>query len=88
VADLHRRALLDRHLPGWLDTSHRDDAGWVAWLDQAVAFYAQHGHLPPKRTPVGRWLARQRQTARGQRNITMDPQRQALLDERLPGWLA
>ncbi|MCL2455282.1 MAG: helicase associated domain-containing protein [Micrococcales bacterium] len=86
--DPKRRALLDAHLPGWADVSKRDDAGWTASFEVAVAFYKQYGRLPSRSAPGGVWLARQRQAMKGQSRSVMDPRRQALLDEHLPGWLS
>jgi hypothetical protein len=84
---------MDERLPGWLETNRatanqrRNDVTWAVWLDDIVAFYEQHRRLPPKSTRLGEWLSRQRQIARGQMRYTMDPERRAMLDERLPGWL-
>jgi hypothetical protein len=57
------------------------DAAWGARFDEAVAYHAEHGRLPPESTPgLGRWLATQR-TMRE----TMAPERKARL-EALPVW--
>ena len=82
-----RRALLDERLPGWSEPVYHDTA-WTTQLDEAVAYYEQHGRLPPASTKPGRWLAKQRQLARGTlKPGTLVPWRRAMLDQRLPGWL-
>ena len=87
--DPRRRAVLDQLLPGWLKapTPPKDDATWAAQLDRVVAHYEQSGRFPAYGTQLGRWFHTQRQLARGNRRYPLDPQRWAMLDERLPGWL-
>ncbi len=56
---------------------------WDARYDEAVAYHAEHGRLPPSRTPggLGRWV----DTQRGSR-ATMAPERKARL-EALAWWV-
>jgi hypothetical protein len=73
--DAERKAKLDAL--GWWEWDPHD-AAWDAMFDELVAYYAEHGRLPPRSTPpmrLGYWVHTQRQ-----RRATMDAERKAKLD--------
>jgi hypothetical protein len=74
-----RKARLDA-LAWWVwDTL--DDA-WSTKFDELVEYHAEHGRLPPQRTPgLGIWVQSQRKS-----RATMTPERKAQLDA-LPWWV-
>jgi hypothetical protein len=78
--DAERKAKLDA-LGWWVWDPH--DAAWDARYDELVAYYAEHGTLPPKSTPggLGKWVTTQRK-----KRATMDADRKAKLDA-LPWWV-
>ena len=53
---------------------------WLVRLDELVAYRAEHGCFPPQRTPLGRWVGRQRRAKE-----TMDADRKARLVA-MPWW--
>jgi hypothetical protein len=57
------------------------DAAWDARFDETIAYHAEHGRLPPRSTPGGAWVHKQR-TMRE----TMAPERKARL-EALEWWV-
>jgi hypothetical protein len=60
---------------------------WFATADALVAFATEQGRLPNQgEGSLGVWLKNQRQAAHGTGKRTWNAERQAYLDERLPGW--
>lgn len=75
---------------GWWGFRPADET-WELNLAEVVDFRSRHGHWPrasrtvePEERRLGRWLSNQRQDCR---NLLLSEQRQARLDEALPGWL-
>lgn len=61
----------------------REQRAWVENLEATAAWSREHGRTPSFREPHGGWLRRQRASSGAG---TLDAERRALLDERLPGW--
>ncbi len=86
-----RKALLDRHVPGWDDPR---GSAFEANVAHAAAQVARLGRIPRGQAgdvderKSGVFLDRCRSSARGKGNSAgaWTPQRKALLDERVPGW--
>lgn len=84
-----RRDVLDRRLPGWEATSRvsiqelraAQEASWRGKLDDVVRFVSVHDRAPSRADGerLHGWLTRLR-------DREIPPERQAVLDERLPGW--
>lgn len=62
-----------------------DDEKWMLYLGHAVAVFRATGEIPRGESHPGGWLANQRRAAMSGKPW-MTPERQALLDEHLPGW--
>ena len=79
-----RRAWLDEHVPAWADPL---EIIWHAMAEKLVVYVAENEHLPTGGDgELGRWLKAQRQALRATSRARWDPQREAFLDENLPGW--
>ena len=78
--DAERKARLDA-LEWWVWSVRATPLGWDARFEELVAYYAEHGRVPPRSTPMlGNWTHTQRNE-----RATMSAERKARL-ETLPWW--
>lgn len=89
-----RRNHLDLVLPGWLDYLDVQEAAWHVQAERLGRFVAQHGRAPKHGAHerdehlLACWLGRRRAAARGGVGaVALTPQRRAVLDALVPGWL-
>lgn len=80
-----RQKYMDAHLPGW--NSIYVEEKWQNKVQDLIKVVEKLGHFPTQQEEMGNFLSNQREAFKGHGTYKWTPEREAYLDEHLPGWL-
>lgn len=82
-----REAYMNANFPGWKDNYLSTiERNWQNKVQELLKVVEKLGRLPKINEEMGKWLAVQRSAANGRSAYKWTAEREAYLDEHLPGW--